>query len=286
MILVTGAAGKTGQALIRELLKRGAYIRALVRRNNQVSPIKELGTQEALVGDLRSQESMGQLFEGVRVVYHIPPNISPDEFKIGKVVIAASQDTGVEHFVYHSVLHPQVEAMPHHWAKMRVEEQVFESSLPFTILQPAVYMQNILAYWDGITGEGVYRVPYPAHTRLSYVDLKDVAEAGAAVLTESGHYGAVYELSGAEHLSVTELAKTISRCLGSEIEVEQVNIDHWGQQARDNGLGDYQVDALTAMFRYYARYGFVGNSNVLECLLKRPATSFRAFVERLISKRS
>ena len=63
--------------------------------------------------------------------------------------IRAAQSAGVERFVYHSVLHPQVEIMAHHWQKMRVEEQLFESGLSFTILQPAAYMQNVLAGWDG-----------------------------------------------------------------------------------------------------------------------------------------
>ena len=286
MILVTGAAGKTGKALMRELLERGRYVRALVHTQRQVEQLKTLGVQEAPAGDMRSHDEIMHAFKDIRSVYHIPPNVSPDEITIGKNVIAGAQSAGVEHFVYHSVLHPQVEAMPHHWAKMRVEEQVFESGLPFTILQPAVYMQNILAYWDEIAGEGIYRVPYPAHTRLSFVDLDNVAEAGAAVLSESGHDGAVYELCGADNLSVKETAQMIGRCLGNKVEIERIPIDRWERLARENGLGDYQVNALIAMFHYYERFGFTGNPTVLECLLKSPATRFETFIERLISKRS
>ncbi len=70
-------------------------------------------------------------------------------------------------FVYHSVLHPQIEAMPHHWAKMRVEEMLFAAGFDLTILQPTAYMQNILGAWRGIVEDGVFRVPYPVETRLS-----------------------------------------------------------------------------------------------------------------------
>ena len=89
--------------------------------------------------------------------------------------------------VIRSVFHPQVEAMPHHWRKMRVEEKLLASGLPFTILQPAAYMQNILAYWDDIAHRGRYALPYAPDSRLSSVDLEDVAQAAALVLTESGH---------------------------------------------------------------------------------------------------
>ena len=82
--------------------------------------------------------------------------------------------------------------MPHHWKKLRVEEMLFESRLPYTILQPATYMQNLLAYWCKIHEEGIFQLPYSVETRLSMVDLNDVAQAAAIVLTEPGHVGATY----------------------------------------------------------------------------------------------
>jgi len=284
MILVTGAAGKTGKTLMRELLDRGRYVRALVHTQSQAEKLKALGVQEALAGDMRSRGEIVQAFKDIRAVYHIPPNVSPYEINIGKNVIVGSQSAGVEHFVYHSVLHPQVEAMPHHWAKMRVEEALFESGLAYTILQPAVYMQNILAYWDVILREGIYRVPYSPDTRLSFVDLEDVAQVAGKVLTESGHEGAVYELCGPENMSVKETVSMISRCLNREVKVSQISIAEWEVQAHKNRLEEYQVNALIKMFRYYERFGFTGNPNVMEYLLNRPANSFKTFIERLLEK--
>ncbi len=62
----------------------------------------------------------------------------------------SSQETALSHFVYHSVLHPQTEEMPHHWQKLRVEESLFRTHLPFTILQPCAYMQNLDIHWPGM----------------------------------------------------------------------------------------------------------------------------------------
>jgi uncharacterized protein YbjT (DUF2867 family) len=280
MILVTGAAGKTGRAVIRALTAKGEAVRALVHRPEQVRPVEGVGAREVVVGDMRVQATMGQAAQGARAVYHICPNVSPDEVAIGQVAIAAARLAGVEHFVYHSVLHPQVEAMPHHWLKLHVEERLFESGLPYTILQPAVYMQNVLAHWDQIVGQGVYPVPYAVETRLGMVDLEDVAEAAAAVLTEPGHAGAVYELAGTEVLSQVEVVTILGQQLERPVRAEAVSLETWERRARESGLGDYQVETLVKMFRYYERYGFWGNPRVLSWLLGRSPTTFAAFVER------
>ena len=114
------------------------------------------------------------------------------------------------------------------------------------------------------------------------VDLKDVAEAAALVLTEPGHAGATYELSGPEVLSQTETATILAQHLGRPVRVERVPIEAWKAQARASGLGDYQVETLVKMFQYYEQHGFWGNPRVLGWLLGRAPTSFSVFVERYI----
>jgi uncharacterized protein YbjT (DUF2867 family) len=284
MILVTGAAGKTGNAVIRTLAAQGISVRALVRRHEQVQPIKELGAQEVVVGDVRSQAIIDQTARGVQAIYHICPNMSPDEVAIGQAMITAARSSGVEHFVYHSVLHPQIEAMPHHWQKMRVEEQLFEAGLPYTILQPSAYMQNVMAYWPQIVEQGIYPVPYPVETRLGMVDLEDVAAAAAVVLTQPGHVGATYELAGAEVLTQTEVAAILSQQLGRPVRVEVLPLEEWKRGVRVAGLGDYQVETLVKMFRYYERYGFWGNPHILSWLLGRSPTVFADFIARMTRK--
>lgn len=286
MILVTGAAGKTGRAVVRALITAGEKVRALVHRPDQVRLVEALGAQETIVGDARSQDTLDEATRGVRAVYHIPPNVSPDEVTIGETAMAAAGSARVEHFVYHSVLHPQAEEMPHHWLKLRVEERLFQSGLPYTILQPAAYMQNILAHWDQILEQGVYPVPYAVETRLGMVDLADVAEAAVTVVTEPGHAGATYELAGTEALLQTEISAILSQEIGRPVSAQTVSRKDWEQRARASGLEDYGVDALIKMFRYYERYGFWGNPRVLGWLLGRPPTSLAALVSRTAQERS
>jgi uncharacterized protein YbjT (DUF2867 family) len=257
MILVTGASGKTGRAVVRALGARGQEVRELTRA------VASMGDEMAFV----------RAAEGARSIYHICPNVSPDEVAFGRNAIAAARAAGVTHFVYHSVLHPQVETMPHHWNKMRVEELLFASGLDVTILQPTAYMQNLLASWPAIVA-GVHRTPYPVATRISLVDLADVADAAARVLTEHGHAGATYELVGTMPLSQSEVAETLSQALGRPVRTEAESIESW--RAR-TPLGNAQADTLIRMFGYYERHGLIGNPNTLRWLLGREPTSLFQF---------
>ena len=281
MVLITGAAGKTGLAVIRALARQDQAIRALVYRQAYVEPASAAGAQDVVVGDMRDKELLATVVRGIRAIYHVAPNMNPGELQMGAVALQAARSAGIEHFAYHSVLHPQTEAMPHHWNKLRVEEMLFESGLPFTILQPAAYMQNISGNWATIAAEGAHRVPYPVATRLSLVDLTDVAEAAAKILTEPGHAGATYELVGTPPLSQTEVAQTLSRVLGRPVRAEEIPLDAWQEQAEAAGLPPYAVQALMQMFRYYDAHGFVGNPNVLTWLLGRPPTSLADFFASL-----
>ena len=221
--------------------------------------------------------------EGCERVYYICPNVTPDEVEIGKSLLNAARQVGVQRFVYHSVLHPHIESMPHHWQKMRFEEQLFESGIAFTILQPCAYMQNVMANWKSIVEKGVYAIPYSTSARLSVVDLEDVAEAAAAVLIENKHSNAIYELAGPECLSQVEVAAIISQVLGREVLAKTIERQQWAENARKNDLGENQIRTLLKMFEYYEKFGLVGNPNVLEMLIKRPAGTFKNFVNRYIS---
>lgn len=277
MILITGAAGKTGRAVLKALACRGAETRVLVRRQEQADELLQKGAVEAVVGDMIDPAGFLQAMTGVEAVYHICPNMHPQEIEIGRMALRAAREREVEYFVYHSVLHPHTEKMPHHWQKMRVEELIFETGIDFAILQPAPYMQNILAYREAIIKQGRYAVPYPPETRLSMVDLADVSEAAATVLLESGHAGAIYELVGTKALTQAETAALLGKALPGKVTAEEIDLESWRRKAVETGLGDYALETLLRMFKYYARYGLWGSSNTLRNLLGREPRSLADF---------
>jgi NAD(P)H dehydrogenase (quinone) len=280
MILVTGAAGKTGKAVVEALAKKDASVRVMVRRGEHFAALKAVGAAQCVIASFEDEEALRRAADGVRAVYHICPNVSREEVTFARAVAAAAQTRGAKRFVYHSVLHPQIEAMPHHWQKMRAEEMLLATGLDLTILQPTAYMQNILGAFPGIVAEGEFRVPYPVTTRLSLVDLQDVAEAAALVLTTDGHSGAAYELAGTEPLSQVEVAAAIGVALNRPVRAEAETVKSWQARVRAGGMGDYECATLAAMFRYYAAHGLIGNSHVLTSLLGRTPNGLAAFLRR------
>jgi len=281
MIFITGASGKTGKALVRALSKVESVC-AFVRREEHISVLKDLDVDKVIVGDLRDESAIGRAMRGARSVYHICPNMNPNEMVIGRLILAAARKSGIEHFVYHSVLHPQTEKMNHHWQKLRVEEMIFESGLPFSILQPAPYMQNLLAGWRNILGDGVLRVPYSINSKFSFVDLEDVAEAAKFVLTEPNHDNAIYELAGTAPMSHVEVAEILSLVLKRDVRAEREEIRDW--RLRTKVMSEYVVENLVRMFEYYDQWGLAGNPNVLRWVLKREPTSLEVFIDRIVKE--
>lgn len=280
MILVTGAVGKTGRAVIQALATRKVPVRAFVRRMEQVAAVQRIGATEAIVGDLRNQDDLESACQGIETLYHICPNMQPDEVAIAERIFAAAKRSDIPRVVYHSVLHPQTASMPHHWQKNRVEELLFTTGFDYTILQPAAYMQNVLASWQTIIEQGMYAVPYALSTRLGMVDLHDVAEAAAFILTTRNHSGATYELATDEWLTQSEVAAILSEVLGRPVRAEVQPRQMWEQNARSAGLSDYAIATLRNMFMYYERYGFCGNGNTLCWLLGRTPTRFSDCMKR------
>ena len=158
------------------------------------------------------------------------------------------------------------------------------SGLPFTILQPAPYMQNLLAGWKSIAEGGVLRVPYSINSKFSFVDLEDLAEAAIIVLVQPDHINATYELVGTPPLSHVEVAEIFSRVLKRAVHAEKEEIKDW--RLRSKGISEYAVEDLSRMFEYYDEWGLSGNPNVLRWLLRREAASLETFVERTLKERN
>ncbi|MBX3038751.1 MAG: NmrA family NAD(P)-binding protein [Anaerolineales bacterium] len=278
MILITGASGKTGKAVIKTL-SQVESVCAFVRDKKHVDILKSLGSEKVFIGDLEDKSALLSATKNIRAIYHICPNMNPHEVHIGKIMFDIAKQNGVEHFVYHSVLHPQIEIMNHHWQKMRVEEMIFESGIPFTILQPAPYMQNLLANWKSIVENGILKVPYSIESKFSFIDLENLAEVAKIVLTEPNHKNAIYELSGTMPMSHIEVAEIFSKVLEREVKAEKMEIRDW--RLGVTGSSEYALENLVRMFEYYNKWGLAGNSNVLKWILKRESNSLEGFVDRI-----
>jgi uncharacterized protein YbjT (DUF2867 family) len=269
LVAVTGAAGKTGRAVIAALSRRGVRTRALVHREEQARHGVP-GAAESVAVDMADAPALTAALDGVDALYLIAPNMHPDEPGLAGSVIKACAAVGVRRIVYHSVIHPYVPAMPHHVGKAEVEAMLQESGLDWTILQPASYFDNAHGVWDAVRGEGRWPVPYAADAPFTPVALIDVAEVAASALTDPRHRFATYELAGPEVLTTADMAEIAGRVLGLDVTVE---VD------RDAAAAAARPPRLQAMFDYYDAHGICGNGTVLAALLHRPPTTWHAWVE-------
>ncbi|MFC7491442.1 MULTISPECIES: SDR family oxidoreductase [unclassified Knoellia] len=268
-VLVLGAAGKTGRAVTRALVDRGIAVRAAVRPGSFSSPYAGADVR-AVPLDLETGEGLAAAMAGVSAVYHLAPNVHPDEVGIARRVADAAVAEGVSRFVFHSVLHPHDPSMPHHLRKAEAERVVRTRVGSATILRPAAYLQNL----GQAALAGRIEVPHSLDAPFTNVDLGDVAEVAARVLTEDGHSGATYDLVGPEQLSVREMATVAGEVLGHPVEAAAIPLVDWlaGPGAR---LSAYARADLAAMFRSYDRGGLVGDPSTLRELLGREPRTWR-----------
>lgn len=262
-VLVTGAAGKTGRAVTRALVRRGVRVRAAVRAGSRGVPYAgELVRVVTL--DLVTGQGLRVAMDGVDGVYHLAPNVHPDEVRMARWVAHCAAAQGISRVAFHSVLHPEDVTMPHHLRKAEAERVIRARLATATVLRPAAYLQNLL----GAARAGRIEVPHSVDVPFTNADLDDIAEVAALVLTEEGHGGESYELAGPERWSVREMAAIASEVLGTPVEAVAIPSRTWASGAGAT-LPEQARQDLAAMFRSYDRRGLVGDPGPLRQLLGR-----------------
>ncbi len=282
MILVTAAYGNQGRLLVPKLLAANLPVRACVQSAESAHRLRALGVAEVVAGDLSEPAVLAEAVNGVEKVYHVGPTLHPRERAMGIALIDAARAMGVAHFVFSSVLHAITTDLVQHEIKRDIEEHLLSSGLEFTILQPSNYMLPLKL--RPVFERGVFELSWSLHRRQSLVDLGDVTDVAAMVLSDADrHAGATYELAGPGRYTAYELGDIISAVLGRAVRVRQIDADTylraWVGDA-DPAQVSHQLRVLRAITSRYSSHDFVGNANVLTWLLQRPPTDFETFVRR------
>ena len=259
-ILLTGGTGRVGSEVVKELRKRDVAIRVLVRKEG--TPLPE--GVEAAVGDLLDPVSVQKALDGVDKLYLLNA-VTPDELTQGLIAYDLAKKSKLSHIVYHSVFRVEhFKDVPHFASKLAIESALRQFDLPFTIIRPNYFFQNDASLKDALTGGGVYPMPLGPEG-ISAVDIRDIAEATAAALTEDGHHGKTYNLNGPDVLSGPKIASIWSAAVGRSIRYAGHDMDAFEKQTRERGPSWSAFD-IRMMFQGYLERGFVAEKGDLETL--------------------
>jgi uncharacterized protein YbjT (DUF2867 family) len=261
-ILMIGGTGNVGGEVVKELQNRNADIRLLVRKEGDGSP----KGVEVAIGDLLDPVSVQKALHGVDKLYLLNA-VAPDELTQGLIAYDLAKRLKLKHIVYHSVFRVEhFKDVPHFASKLAIENALRQFDVPFTIIRPNYFIQNDATLKDPLTKAGIYPVPL-GDVGVSAVDVRDIAEATAIVLTSDGHTGKTYNLNGPGVLSGPKAATIWSKLLGKEIRYAGDDLDAFEEQMRKT-VPSWSAFDIRMMFEGYLERGFVAEDGDLETLTK------------------
>jgi uncharacterized protein YbjT (DUF2867 family) len=272
LILVIGGRSKIGTALIGDLLDRGQQVRALVRAGEAAGGLP--AAAQAVTGDLADEGSLVTAMAGVERVFLLS-SPHPDAVRWHRNAIDAARWTQVRLLVRSSILGADRESSAEFISAHTTCDRYLEGcGLPYVIVRPNLFLQNIPeSTIPAIDASGTFYVN-AGQARISMVDTRDVAAVAAAVLTEPGHAGAHYDVTGPEALSYADVAARLSAATGHRVGYADVPDDAVRQGLLGAGLSEWFAGALVGLYQDYRRSGTSGYAaqvtDIIQELTGRP----------------
>lgn len=284
-ILVTGATGGTGLAVVDALLARGLPVRAMVHRRDARSAALERRGVELAVASLYDPDQMLAALRGVQRAYYLPL-MEPFMIQSAAAFAVAAREAGLEHVVQMS----QWTSHRAHPAALTQQtwlvDQLF-AALPgvaHTIFNPGMFAHNFLRTIDFAALLGLYPV-ISGDGRAAPVSNEDMGRTAAALLAEGPerHAGKSYRPTGPELLNGHEMAAIVARAVGHRVKPVPLPLWMLGKVAQQQGIDPYQISVLRHYMEDMKRgtFSFEGGvTNVVEALTGTPAESFEATARR------
>jgi uncharacterized protein YbjT (DUF2867 family) len=247
MILVTGAAGLSGTAIVREFSRNGVAVRALVRDRSRAVAIAELRYVELVEGEMARAETVERVLDGIdRALMISSSDHQMDQTQCR--FIDACKAAAVPHVVKFSGKESSIGFDASHFLFTRMHETIERylerSGLNWTHLRPSQFMQVYLREAPTIAGTGVLHLPLDDDVTLSPVDIEDIAKIAFALLTQGGHHGRAFEIIGPQALRMAEIAAAISQATGKPVRYQKRSIEEHRRGMEAAGLPPFIVDAL------------------------------------------
>lgn len=282
MILVIGATGEVGSEVIRQLVPLRVPVRALLRNPQKASSLVNLGV-EPVLGDLERPETLEMALEGVTRALLLSP-VHPRQVELQGNFVEAARRADQAHIVKISGLGTALDSPVRsgRW-HAQTEKQIEDAGLPFTFLRPLVFMQNLLRSASSIATQGVI-VSAARTSRLAMIDVRDVAAVAVTTLTQDGHAGQVYTLTGPEALSYPEIAGKLSRILGKPVTCKEVSPLLFRQQLLEAGLPEWLVEVRMDFNTAFLEGRASTVTDTVERVTGKPPRTFEQFVRDYASR--
>jgi uncharacterized protein YbjT (DUF2867 family) len=248
-ILVTGATGNTGRAIVDALIERGAPLRAMVRADADRAKLPP--QVEVVLADFDDSAAVEAALDGADRAYLVTPSSEQAEEQQKRFAELAAK-AGTRHLVVLSQLGAQ-EDSPDRFLQYHgsVEQHVRDLGIGYTFLRPNLYFQGLLMFAGSIAAEGTFYAPI-GNATVSAVDVRDIASVAAVALTESGHAGATYTLTGPEAITHAQIAAALTAALGRTVTFTDVPPGAFAESIQKL-LPPWQVDGLLEDYAHYRR---------------------------------
>ncbi len=281
LILVTGAAGKTGAAVVEQMLDRGFPVRALVRRRDDRSARLEALGAEVMAGDLHDLKSLRAAMQNVTRVYFVYPPQGELLVDATTIVAVAARDAGVEALVNMSQISAREDSESplarQHW----LSENILDwADIRAVHLRPTFFAENLVMFGAAtIASQGKLYLPYGAEKHAP-VAAADIARVASGILADPVlHVGERYVVTGPRNLSLSEMAGVMSRELGKRVEYVDLPVEAWGKVlAGVDGMTDSLVTHLKAVAVDHQNGIFRGETDVVERIGGQPPQALDAFI--------
>jgi len=275
MILVTGATGATGTALLQQLAALNIPVRALVRDRTKAHLIASPNI-EVVYGDFDHPATLPAVLAGIERAFLLT-NSSADAEAQQLAFVAAAQQSGVTHMVKLSQLHA-AENSPvrflHYHAV--VEAAIRASGMAYTFLRPNLFMQGLLSFAPMIQAQSAFYAA-AGDAPISLIDVRDIAAAATAALTQPGHAGKIYNLTGPAALTHGQIAATLSAVLGRTITFVDIPPETMQAALLQMGMPAWQAAGLIEDYAHYRRGEAAEIFTGVQDATGQPPRTFAAF---------
>ena len=277
-IIILGATGNIGSAVLKNLQHRNVEVYAGIRYEKDKEKVQQYGATPVFA-DFQNQESLNKALKGKGRVFLVTPMMQNPEAVTEKVITAAKLN-GVKHFVRSTAAGADSKGQIQmaRWAGIS-EDLIKVSGISFTILRPQSFLQNIINFSSyAIKNENIF-YQSAGDAKFAQLDIADLGEIAAIALTSNDHFGKIYELSGLSYTGA-ELAEILTKTVGRNISYQDVPDEIARQNMRDNKMPEWMVNAFLEL-NYIVRQGWTNNySDDYKKLAGKEYTSANDFFEK------